>query len=57
MKHSAFEEERERRLVLTLLKKPVPTVDGSVRLRMIAGQLAPYVPLSWVLLKRRGQWK
>ena len=49
MKHAAFEEEKEWRLVRTLWKKHVPTADWPVKIRPIRGKLAPYVPISWVL--------
>jgi hypothetical protein len=49
MKHAAFEEEREWRLVRTLWKKPVPTAKRPLRLRIVRDQLTPYVPVSWAL--------
>jgi hypothetical protein len=49
MKHYTFESEEEWRLVRTLWRKPVPTVEWSVQVRMIGGKLAPYIPISWVL--------
>jgi hypothetical protein len=49
MKNAAFQEEREWRIVRTLWKQPVPNWPWPVRLRIIRNQLAPYVPLSWVL--------
>ena len=49
MKHVAFEEEREWRLVRTLWKKPLQTPKSPLRLRIIRGQLTPFVPVSWVM--------
>jgi len=49
MKHAAFKEENEWRLVRTLWKKRVPTTDWPVKVRPIRGKLMPYVPISWVL--------
>jgi hypothetical protein len=49
MKHASFEEENEWRLVRTLWRRSVPTVEWPVQVRTIRGQLAPYLPLSWAL--------
>lgn len=49
MKHASFEEENEWRLVRTLCRRSVPTVEWPVQVRAIRGQLAPYIPISWAL--------
>jgi hypothetical protein len=49
MKHPSFEEEHEWRLVRTLWRPPVPTVDWPVSVRMIGTRLSPYLPISWPL--------
>ncbi len=48
MKHAAFSEEREWRLVRTLWKTAVPAENKPIRLRIIGEHLTPYIPLSWV---------
>jgi hypothetical protein len=49
MKHAAFEEEKEWRLVRTLWKPIVPNERWPVQFRRIRGKLAPYVALKWSL--------
>jgi hypothetical protein len=49
MKHDAFKEEKEWRLVRTLSKSRDPTAISPVRVRTIRGKLAPYVRISWPL--------
>jgi hypothetical protein len=49
MKHPAFAAENEWRLIRTLWKPPVPMSNWPVRLRVIGGRLAPYLPIGWPL--------
>jgi hypothetical protein len=49
MKHDAFKEEKEWRLVRTLSKSRDPAAVWPVKVRTIRGKLAPYVPISWPL--------
>jgi hypothetical protein len=49
MKHAAFKEEQEWRLVRTLWQKRVPTSYWPVKVRPIRGKLIPYVPISWAV--------
>jgi hypothetical protein len=48
MKHDAFSEEREWRLIRTKL---VSEPKNDIKVRVISGRLTPYVPVRWSLQK------